>query len=549
MVKKTWILPFILFLGACLLFFFGIKNGPDPKVILSEEVENDPCTSILVTKTASADGSVMTTHSCDGGYEFRLHVIPGKTNTPGSMRPIFQGGGNGAERAQAVKVGEIPAVGQTFSRFDVAYPFMNEKQLGLGETTFGGRRELYNQEGLLDIMALERIALERTTTAREAIKLMGALTAEYGYGDSGECLTIIDPKEAWVFEIMGAGPLEIGAVWAARRIPEGEVFVSANRSRIGKIDLKDTENFMASDNVFLVAEEMGWYDPQAGKAFEFNKAYAPRTSIGSRRREWRVLSTLAPGLKLDPWSTDYPFSVKPGKKVTVRELMALHRDSYEGTPFDMTKGLAAGPFNNPNRFSTRVNTGDYVGWERSISIFRCSYCVVLQARDWLPDEIGGLAWFAEDDPKNSCFIPLYGSITRVPPSFEIGRRDVFNRESAWWAFNFVANWANLKYAYIFSDIKKAYTDHEDTFFELQPSVEARAQSLYAESPEKCREYLTRYSYETSRRVVADWWTLAEHLIAKYSDGYITTPNKRESPGYPKEWLDKVGFGKTKIKNN
>ena len=546
--KSLFFVVFIL-----LLFPISSLNHPGKERtlgqddVLGSDFEN--CTSVLVTKGASVDGSVMTTHSCDGGYEFRLHVVPGKTSQPGEMRPVYKGGGFGAESRQAVKVGEIPEVKQTFSRFDIAYSFMNEKQLGIGETTFGGREELYNDEGMFDIMELQKIVLERATNAREAIKIIGELVKEYGYGDFGECLTFIDKKEAWAFEIMGAGPLEIGALWAARRVPDGEVFVSANRSRIAAIDIDDTENFMASDNIFSLGEEMGWYDPESGKAFKFNEVYAPSDSIGCRRREWRVLSTLAPGLKLDPWSVEYPFSVKPEKKVSIQTLKPFHRDYYQGTEFDLSQGLAAGPFQNPNRFSTRARPPEgYMGWERPISIFRCSYCIILQCRDWLPDWIGGLAWFAEDDPKTSCYVPFYCGITTVPEAYQIGRRDVLNRKSAWWAFDFVSNWSNLRFSQMIEDIGKAYTDFETTFLNLQPSVEARALTLYKENPAACREYLTRYSNETAQRVVDDWWALADYLIVKYNDGYINLPGERGGAGYPEEWLEAVGYGKTKLIN-
>jgi dipeptidase len=505
------------------------------------------CTSVLVTKEASADGSMMTTHSCDGTYEFRLRVVPGGTHQPGEMRPIMKGGGRGADMRQEEKVGEIPQVAQTYSRFDVAYPFMNEKQLAMGETTFGGRRELYNPEGKWDIMALQRIILERTTTAREAIKLMGELVAQDGYGDYGECLTLIDKNEAWLFEIMGAGPLEIGAVWAAKRVPPGEVAVHANRSRIGEVDRDKPDFYMASDNVFTLGEEMGWYDPSSGEPFKFNHVYAPSDSMGSRRREWRVLSTLAPSLNLDPWAEEYPFSVKAEKKVTTAQLKAFHRDHYQGTEFDPAEEVAAGPFANPNRFATAARPPEgYMGWERTISIFRCSYCVVLQTRDWLPDPIGGLAWFAEDDPKTSVFVPMYAGITTVPESFQMGRRDLFDRKSAWWAFDFVSNWANLKYSYMIEDIQKAYTAWDETFAHLQPAVEARAQQLCEEDPQACIAYLTKYSNDMAQAVVDDWWALSDHLVMKYNDGYINKSGEHKSVGYPEEWLDLVGYGKKKI---
>lgn len=514
----------------------------------SGEEGPDGCTSVLVTKSASADGSVMTTHSCDGNYEFRLHWVPGRNTKPGTMMPVYRGGGNGRERDQAVKVTEIPEAEKTFARFDSAYPFMNEKQVAIGETTIGGKRELENDEGLFDIMALERLALERASTAREAIDLMGRTAYQYGYHGAGECLTVIDKNEAWMFEVFGAGPAGKGAVWAARRIPEGEVGVSANRSRITTLDLKDKDHYMAPENVSSLAVEMGWWNPESGQEFVFNKAYSDPPGYYNTRREWRALSILAPSLHLDPWDKNVPFSVKPDRKVTVQDLMRIHRDSYEGTEFDMTKGLAAGPFRSPNRWSTQIQPpAGYLGWERSIAIFRCAYCVILQCRGWLPDPIGGLAWFAEDDPKTSCFVPLYAGITRVPQSLELGGRDKFERESAWWAFNFVANWAELKFSYMIEDIRNQYSAMEEGYFKQQPEVEGRALELFRQKPELAQAFLTDYSCTTAQRAVDDWWKLSDTLIAKYSDGYINLPRTGRTAGYPKEWLDAVGYGKTKSK--
>ena len=390
-------------IAALLCVLSMAASGREP----SDEEGTDGCTSILVTKLASADGSVMTTHSCDGNYEFRLHWVAGRNNKPGIMMPVYRGGGNGRERDQAVKVAKIPEAEKTYARFDSAYPFMNEKQVAIGETTIGGKRELVNDEGLFNIMALERLALERASAAREAIDLMGRTAFQYGYHGAGECLTVIDRNEAWMFEVFGAGVSGKGAAWAARRIPDGEVGVSANRSRITTLDLKDKDHYMASENVFSLAEEMGWWDRKSGQEFVFNRAYSDPPGYYNTRREWRALSMLAPSLHLDPWDKNVPFSVKPDKKVSIQDLMRIHRDSYEGTEFDMTKGLAAGPFYSPNRWSTQIQPpAGYLGWERSIAIFRCSYCLVLQCRDWLPDPIGGLAWFAEDDPKTSCFVPF-----------------------------------------------------------------------------------------------------------------------------------------------
>lgn len=493
------------------------------------------CTSIVVGKNASVDGSVMTTHTCDGRYEFRITVVPGKTHEPGSMRPVMKGGGEGADMPQAVKVGEIPQVAKTYTYFDIAYPFMNENQVMMGETTIGGRRELQNPDGWFLIWELQRVALERARTAREAIQIMGSLAEEYGYGDAGECLTVCDPNEAWFFEIFGAGPLQKGAIWAAVRIPDDEIGVSANRSRIREIKTDDPDNYMYSKNVFDFAKEMGWWDPSKGP-FVFCEAYGPKDSYYNSRREWRVLSLLAPSLNLDPWAKTYPFTVKPDKKVSVADLMAIKRDHYEGTEFDLTKGLAAGPFGNPNRYATPATLGE---WERAISMFRCSYSIVTQSRSWLPNPIGGVTWFGEDAPHSTCYVPFYCGATSVPLSFQIGRRDVFDKQSAWWAFNFVSNFADLKYSYMIEDIKKVSGAFETEAFALQPAVEKAALELYKTDPALAVKYLTNYSNDLADRVVRAYWELADQLIVKYQDGYVNL----KTVGYPEEWLKAVGFGK------
>lgn len=521
---------------------------PPPPGVSEAEYENacSACTSIPTSKEASADGSTLTSHSCDGHYEFRIKVVPGKKSAPGSMRPIMKGGGLGADRRPEQKVGEMPEVEQTFTRYDAAYPFMNEKQVIIGETTIGGRRELYNDEGLMDIMELERIGLERGSTAREVIRIMGDMATKYGYGDSGECLTVGDPNEVWMFEIFGAGPTEKGAVWAAKRIPPGHVGVSANRPRIDTLDLKSPDFYMASDNVYQVAKDMGWW--KEGEPFVFNKAYSGTPGFGSTRREWRVLSTMAPSLNLDPWDTNLPFSVKAERKVTPRDLMKLHRDVYEGTPFDMTKGGLAGPFGNPNRWRIPVRPPEgHLSTERMIAVTQCSYCVVLQARGWLPSWIGGLAWFAEDDPKTSCFVPLYAGNTRVPQSFEIGSRAEFDRRSAWWAFNFAGNWANLNYRAMSQEIQKAATEIEDRFFEQQPLVEQMAVELYKKDPARARAFITEYSNRAAQDTVDAWWRLADSLVVRYHDfGQNLGGAAGTSAAYPKEWLDLVGYAPTKI---
>ncbi|KPK95647.1 hypothetical protein AMJ80_04435, partial [bacterium SM23_31] len=274
-----------------------------------QEIEYDGCTSVIVGKSASVDGSTMTSHSCDSGTDRTwINIVPYIKHEPGDMCEIYlqPKRTQGPDDPDRLVGGEIPQVPETYAYMNTAYPVMNEHQLAIGETTFGGKRELRSSEGLIDCPELYRLALERAKTAREAIKVIDELTKKYGYNDGGECFTFADPNETWHFEILGPGRGKVGAVWAAVRIPDDHVGVSANASRIRQIDISDPDNYMASDNVFSLAEEMDWWDPKSGEPFEFCYAYASRTSMGSRLREWRALSLVAPSLRLDPNAENYP---------------------------------------------------------------------------------------------------------------------------------------------------------------------------------------------------------------------------------------------------
>jgi len=520
-------------------------------------VASAQCTAVMVGKEASVDGSVMTTHTCDGWYDNRVVIDPGQTFEEDAMADVYTEICHLTRPgAELEKVGEIPQVEETYTYFNVGYPFMNEKQVIIGESTWSGRRELRNDAGLFLIETLEVFGLQRAKTARECIKVMGDLAEKYGYIDGGEGLTVTDPEEVWLFEIAGPGILwepgsgEPGAVWAAQRIPDDHVSVIANRSRIGEIDLDDPDYFMASENVKSLAQEMGWWNHEE-EPFLFWKAYCPEPYGGrfyQQRREWRALSLLAPSLNLDPYAEEhYPLSVKPDNKVSVQDLMVIKRDYLEGTQFDLTEGMAAGPFGNPNRYPTPTNVKpegkENLDWERAISMFRCSYSFVSQARSWLPDPIGGLLWFGEDAPHSTCYVPLYCGITEVPKSFSSGRRDVFDEDSAWWAFNFVSNWADLKFSYMIKDIKEAQDELEGSFFAMQPAVEKAAQEMYEKDPALAVSYLTDYSNTSANKAVERWWDLAKELIAKYDDGYVNG----SSVGYPTWWLEEVGFGEGYLK--
>ena len=503
------------------------------------------CTSIPVGKGASVDGSVMTTHTDDCGYcDPRIIYYPAADHPEGSMRKVYSiGTFRSPEEASfvpPVEQGEIPQVSHTYAYFFGSYGMINEKQLAMGETTIGNRRELSNPTAMFDIGELSRIGLERCTTAREAIALMGSLAEEYGYRDSGECLTVADKNEVWLFEILGSTPLYQSAVWAAQRVPDDHVSVSANRSRIGEIDLNNPDYFMASKNVFDIATENGWWDPASGKPFVFYEAYAPKNNVYNSRREWRVLSIMAPSLNLDPWAQRYPFSVKPEIEVSVNTLNQIQRDHYEGTEFDLTKGLAAGPFGSPDRWATPGSAGG--AWERAISIFRAAYSWTAQLSNGLTDEVGGILGFGSGCGQGTVYVPIYGSITRVPSSYAIGSTVEFDPNAAWWVFDFVANWANLKYSYMIVDIKAKQAEIENRQFAMQPAIESAAMNLMKTDPKLAREFLTQYTCSNADGVVDEYWEFAKWLIVKYNDGYNNVPKVGASVGYPAGWLKAVGFG-------
>lgn len=398
------------------------------------------CTTVGVGKDATMDGSVITSHTCDDWYDNRIQIIPGQTFEDGATVPVFQEVCHGTHPSKPLrKVLEIPQAKRTYTYFHIGYPFMNEKQLMFGEDTWLGRKELLAEKGAFRIESLEILALQRAKTAREAISVMGALAEEYGYSDGGETLVIADPKELWVFDICGPGNLwtpekaDAGAIWAARRVPDDHAVVCGNRSRIGVIDFSDKENFMWSENVTDLAEAMGWWTP--GTEFNFSKIYNPEP-YGSDHyqslREWRAFSLLAPSqdFKAHSQAHDYPFSVKPDRKLAPKDIMALFRDHLEGTRYDLTKGMAAGPFGNPHRWTTPEELRPFgkkdKDWPRAISMFRCSYSFVSQSRSWLPDPLGGLLWFGQDSPDTTIYVPIYCGTSAVPKGWSEGYRHKFN---------------------------------------------------------------------------------------------------------------------------
>ncbi len=520
--------------------------------------EEASCTSIMVGKLASTDGSVITSHSCDGNYRTWLNIVPAAKHPAGATRDIYWGKMHTETpwdmRRVSIK-GKIPQAAETYSYLNVCYPALNQKSLAIGETTISGRRDLMNDDGLFVIEELQAVALERCTTARQAIKLMGDLATTYGYGDGGECLTLADKNEVWHFEIFGAGMNYNSAVWAAVRIPDDHVGVSANIPRISTIDLKKPDYYMASENVFSLAEEYGYWDPKSGEPFKFWKAYG-----GGRRaysiREFFILSTLAPSLNLTQDAEELPFSVKPEKKISVREVFAYFRQTYEGTEFDATKNLVIrdtrrrpgeaapaegammkSPVANPfmgadTRNLINALAPGTIQSQRTIAISGCSYSQVIQVRGWLPEEISAIAWFSFDNPGESPRIPIYAGTLSLPASFELCGQKKYSEESAIWHFRRTNRLAEVKWGVTRSYIEGGVKELEDKAFAEIPAIDKIALDMYNASkgkpaeldergnpkPEDYRVFLTNYTNDFARMAMKRWWEMGDLFFTLFARG-------------------------------
>jgi dipeptidase len=498
------------------------------------------CTNILVTKSASADGSVIVTYSVDGEFLPALRYTPAADHQEGELYEVK--GWDGVVRAK------IPQPAHTYAVTGI----MNEHQLAIGETTFDGREELENGDGAIAYWTLMQLALQRARTAREAITVMADLVAEWGYRSTGESFSIADPNEAWIMDMIGPGPGGKGALWVAVRVPDGMVSAHANKSRIGAFPLHDPANCLYAPNVIDFAVEKGYYDPKAGGPFRFCDVYCPATAQKLRYTEtrvWSIFRRAAPSLDLPvdysrgvAGAQPYPLWVKPDRKLSVQDVMALMRDHYEGTPLDMTQGLDAGPFGSPLRarpMTFSLGEATY-SWERPISTQQTGCSFVAHSRSWLPDEVGGVLWYGIDDTYTSCYVPLYAGNTAVPPSFGRGSLRAFSWDSAWWVFNVVANFSQLKFSYMVKDIQKVQQELEGNFFALQPAIEKTALDMRKDDPERSRRFLTDYSVNAGEQVVRRWKELAERLFTVYNDGYVQdAKGEAQELGYPEAWLREV----------
>ena len=538
------------------------------------------CTTMLITKNATADGSILVAHSDDDEVgDQRIIYVPAMDHPKGSKRPVYPDGNAtypryvGKSRGPGYDIpdypptqpiGYIDQVPHTYAFFDANYGIINEHQLALGECTNAANVDTTlttdTKDRLFCIGELSRIALERCKKAREAIALIGELADEYGYNGWGETLLIADTEEGWVFEICNP-PNGRGAIWVAKKVPDGEVFVAANEFRIREV-MQDDPNIMYSKQLFPIAKKQGWWDPKSKKPLDWLTSVSPgeyNHPYYCLRRVWRAFSRIAPSLNLSPWvedgyTRDYPFSIEPDKKLNVQDVMALYRDYYQGTEFDLTKGLAAGPFGCANRFFGPYDTtwNNHPGkknsklegaWERPISVYYCGYVYVNQIRDHLPDPIGGVCWLGLDQPYTNCFVPYYIGVSDLPKPLQITNSYDFSFDGAWWIFNFVSNWSSQKFDFMIKDIQALQTKLEEEEFRNQANIEHNALKLYQNGKDlkRVKEYLTQYCKQNAHEVFSQWAGLSKYLVEKYTDGYINRPKIGQAVGYPKWWREAVGY--------
>jgi dipeptidase len=496
------------------------------------------CTNFLVTRGASTDGSTMITYAADSHTLYgELYFQPAMDHPEGAMRDIY-------EWDTGKYLGKIPQPAHTYS----VVGNMNEFQLAIAETTFGGRSELSTQNGaIMDYGSLIYVALQRAKTAREAIQVMTSLVEEFGYYSSGESFSIADPDEVWILELIGKGEGEKGAVWVAVKIPDGYISGHANQARITTFPLNDSENCIYAPDVISFARYKGWYKG-ADKDFSFSDVYAP-VDFGAARfcdaRVWAGFNKVAEGMEK---YSDYakgivkvegdnnfatnriPLWIKPDKKLSVQDVMDMMRDHYEGTDLDMTADIGAGPFQLPYRWRSMTWEVDSVQYchERAISTQQTGFSFVSQSRNWLPDPIGGILWFGVDDTYSTCYVPMYCGITEVPECFRVGNGDMltYSETSAFWAFNFVTNFAYMRYSDMIQDVQKIQSKLENKYVSYVPLIDKAAETLYKEDAGKSRDFITEYSVNEANNMTAEWKKLGQYLLIKYLDGNI----KREKDG-------------------
>ena len=521
-------------------------------------VQGLACTNMIVGKGASKDGSVIVSYSADSyGMFGQLYHFPAAKHGKDAMRKIY-------EWDSGKFLGEIKEAAETYN----VIGNMNEHQVTIGETTFGGREELADPNGIMDYGSLIYVALQRSRTAKEAIKVMTDLVKEYGYYSSGESFSIADPNEAWIMEMIGKGPGNKGAVWVAVRIPDDCVAAHANQSRIHQFPLNDKENCIYAPDVISFAREKGYFDG-LNKDFSFADAYCPLDFGGLRACEARVWSFYnmfceGMGEQYLPYiegksKEPMPLYAKPTNKVSVRDIQQAMRDHYEGTALDITNDVGATAYKMPYRLSPltfEVDGQKYFN-ERPISTQQSAFTFVSQMRANLPDAVGGVLWFGTDDANMMAFTPVYCCTNRQPKCYsgEIADCVTFSWESAFWIYNWVADMVRPRYSLMIEDLRVVQNRLENTYADAQAGIESAALAMYEKDPAKAVEFLTNYTNMAAECAIDEWKKLGEYLIVKYNDGVIKKTNADGSimrpehehghnaplvrPGYPKEFLEEI----------
>jgi dipeptidase len=522
---------------------------------------SEGCTNFLISKGASADGSVMITYAADSHTLYgELYHWPARDWPAGSMLDV-------TEWDTGKYLGKIEQVLHTYN----VVGNINENQVAIGETTYGGREELAKQDGaVMDYGSLIYIALQRSKTAREAIEVISSLMDKYGYASSGESFSVSDPNEVWILEIIGKGQGKKGAVWVAMKVPDGYICGHANQARITTFPLNDPDNCLYAKDVIAFAREKGWFKGK-DKDFSFSDVYAPVTFSSARFSDARVFAGFNKVCNSMGKYLDYamgkvehggennfptnrmPLWIKPDHKISLKDLFGIMRDHYEGTPMDMTQDPGAGPFQLPYRWrglTWKVDSTTYCN-ERAISTQQTGFSFIAQSRSWMPGPVGGIIWFGVDDANSNCYIPMYCGITSVPECFRVGNGDLltYSETSGFWAFTQVSNFAYLRYVDMIRDIKKVQQESEDKFISFIPVIDKAAMTLLqGNDPGMARKFLTEFSVNEANQTTAKWKKLYQYLLVKYMDGNIKKeengqflrneyglPAFPDQPGYPEWW--------------
>jgi len=516
-------------------------------LFLFSQMISEACTNFIIAKGAGKDGSSFLTYAADaGGFMEPLFFVPAGKHGPDEKVDIY-------DWDTGRFLGQIDQAAETYK----VVGNMNEYQLAIGETTFTGLDSLRDTTGIIDYGSLIRLALQRAKTAREAIDIIDDLTSRYGYYSTGESFSLVDKNEAWIMELHPKGVDDKGIVWAARRVPEGHIAAHANQARIRNLPQNDSGTLFSKD-VETFARKKGIWKSYQGN-FSFADTYNPLDPSGTlfcEGRVWRFYTLAAPSMELSPdyWravknTEPYPLFIKPDNKIGVEDLKVWMRDHFEGTDYDMTVGLAAGPYGCPYRWKSlrwqvEGDTINNYAWERPIATQQTAWSMIAQMRSEMPDEVGGVFWYGVDAASTSCYLPIYTTITEVPKPLASGGIDRFDWDTMFWTFNAVANRSYLQFSSIYPDIQKVQEYFESKFLALQPAIEKAALDLMSTDNRLAEHFLNDYTESNIIRVHSRWKDLWEYITVKYNDGYMNdvTKNNGRSPssiGYDSEFLRQV----------